>query len=240
VDPELSEGSPLRTGEPEAQAPSRDARRRGPLRFVAPALGLATAVALIALLVYGVIARAPDTDIDDSLAGGRAVPAPSYRLAVLRRGSLGRRLQAKVAPALGDGRVSPSELRGTPYVLNVWASWCVPCRDEAPELTRAWRRERPRGVLFVGLDMQDSAEDARAFMDHYGVDYLNIRDPTNETPHRYGATGVPETYFISGRGEIVGHVIGVVSPAQLRAGIAAAVAGRPEAARQGGEQRPTR
>jgi cytochrome c biogenesis protein CcmG/thiol:disulfide interchange protein DsbE len=215
-------------------------RRRGPLRFLAPAFGIAVAVGLIALLVYGVAARSPDTHIDDSLANSQAVPAPSYRLAVLRHGSLGRRLERQVSPALADGFVSPAELRGTPYVLNVWASWCVPCRDEAPELTRAWRRERPRGVLFVGLDMQDSAEDARAFMDHYGVDYLNIRDPTNETPHRYGATGVPETYFISARGEIVGHVIGVVSPAQLQAGIAAAVAGRPQAARQGGEQRPTR
>jgi hypothetical protein len=95
-------------------------------------------------------------------------------------------------------------------------------------------------VLFVGLNMQDTVEDARAFMNHYGIDYLNIRDPTNEVPHRYGATGVPETYFISARAEIVGHVIGVVTPAQLRAGIAAAVAGRPQSARDGGVQLPAR
>ncbi len=95
-------------------------------------------------------------------------------------------------------------------------------------------------MLFVGLDMQDVTEDARTFTRHFNIDYLNIRDPTNDVARHYGATGVPETFFISARGDVVNHVIGVVSTAQLQAGIAAAVAGRPHAARQGGAQRPTR
>jgi cytochrome c biogenesis protein CcmG/thiol:disulfide interchange protein DsbE len=215
-------------------------RRPRPLRLLAPALGLCVAVGFIALLAYGLIARSPNTGIDDSLAQSRPFPAPAFRLAVLRRGSLGAALERRVAPALADGFVSPAELRGTSYVLNIWASWCVPCRDEAPELVREWRRVRPRGVLFVGLDMQDAPEDARAFMDHFRIDYLNVRDPTNATAHRYGATGVPETFFISARGAIVNHVIGVVTPRQLRDGIADAVAGRPQTARRGGAQRPAR
>jgi hypothetical protein len=77
-------------------------------------------------------------------------------------------------------------------------------------------------------------------MDHFEVDYLNLRDRTNQTFRRYGAAGLPETWFISARGDIVNHVIGVITPAQLRGGVAAAVTGRPEAARQGGEQRPAR
>jgi cytochrome c biogenesis protein CcmG, thiol:disulfide interchange protein DsbE len=218
---------------------TRDRRFR-PLRYLAPAVGLAAAIGLVALLAYGVIARSPDTTIDDSLARNQPIAAPSYRLAVLRHGSLGPRLERTLSPALADGRVSASELRGTPYVLNIWASWCVPCREEAPVLVREWRRARPRGVLFVGIDMQDADEDADAFMDHFGVDYLNLRDPTNKTFRRYGATGVPETWFINARGEIVNHVIGVITPAQVRGGIAAAVTGRPEAARRGGEQRPPR
>ena len=221
-------------------SPQPATRRRGPLGLLVPGLGIAAAVALIALLVYGVTARAPDTRIDDSLARNQPVPAPSYRLKVLLHGALGPRLERRLAPALADGWVSPRELRGTPYVLNIWASWCDPCRLEAPELVRAWRQARPEGVLFLGLDMQDTTGDARDFMDQFGVDYLNIRDPTNDTPHRYGATGVPETYFVDASGDIVNHVIGVVTPAQLRSGIAAAVSGRPEAARRGGEQRPTR
>lgn len=215
-------------------------RRLRPLRFLAPVVGIAAAVGLVALLAYGVIARNPDTTIDDSLSRDQPIPAPSYRLAVLRHGTLGRHLEHKLSPALADAHVSPSELRGTPYVLNIWASWCVPCREEAPVLVREWRRVRARGVLFVGIDMQDTDEDAGAFMNHFAVDYLNLRDPTNKTFRRYGATGLPETWFISARGDIVNHVIGVITPAQLRGGIAAAVTGRPEAARRGGEQRPPR
>jgi len=214
--------------------------RAGPLRFVPLAVGVLAAVSLAALLAYGLVARAPNTTIDDSLAHERSIPAPPFRLAVLRAGSLGARLESLVAPALADSWVSPSELRNVPYVLNIWASWCVPCRQEAPELVRAWHRARPRGVLFVGLDMQDAPEDARSFMDHFGIDYLNVRDPTNATPHRYGTTGVPETFFISARGDIVNHVIGVVTPAQLRTGVTAAVVGRTVAARQGGARRPPR
>lgn len=215
-------------------------RPRGVRRHVMPTLAAAVALALVALLAYGVSMQSPDRSIDESLARDRPVPAPAYRLAVLRHGSLGPRLTRQLAPALRDGRVSPTELRGTPYLLNIWASWCVPCRDEAPVLVRGWRRARPQGMLFVGLDMQDTPEDARAFMDHFGIDYLNIRDPTNDTSHRYHATGVPETYFVSARGDIVSHVIGVITPAQLQAGIAAARSGRPQAARRGGRQLPPR
>jgi cytochrome c biogenesis protein CcmG, thiol:disulfide interchange protein DsbE len=215
-------------------------RRFRPLRFLVRALGLAAAAGLVALLAYGVIARNPDTTIDDSLARNEPIAAPAYHLSVLRHGKLGARLERALAPALADGRVASAELRGTPYVLNLWASWCVPCRAEAPVLVREWHRARSRGVLFVGIDMQDTDEDAGSFMDHFGVDYLNLREPTNKTLRRYGATGIPETWFVSARGEIVNHVIGVVTSAQLRAGIAAAVAGRPQAPRQGGDQRPPR
>lgn len=214
--------------------------RRSPLRFLVPVLGAGAAAALVALLVYGVLTQSPSTRIDERLSRDQATAAPGYRLQVLRAGSLGPRLDRAVAPALKDRWVQPRELRGTPYVLNIWASWCIPCREEAPLLERQWRAQRPRGVLFVGLNMQDFREDARSFMDGFGVDYLNIRDPTNETSRRYGATGLPETFFVSARGQVVNHVIGVVSADQLRRGIAAAVSGRPEAAREGGPRRKAR
>jgi cytochrome c biogenesis protein CcmG/thiol:disulfide interchange protein DsbE len=231
--------SSARTQTTESSSEERRPRSVRSVALVVPVLVVTVALILVGLLAYGVIARAPDTSIDDSLAHNQAVAAPPYRLAVLRHGSLGPGLERKLAPALADGHVSPTELRGTPYVLNIWASWCVPCRDEAPELVREWRRTRPRGVLFVGLDMQDAPADARDFLDRFGIDYLNIRDPTNETSHRYSATGVPETFFVSAHGDIVSHIIGVVTPAQLREGVTAAVAGRPAAARQGGARRST-
>lgn len=204
------------------------------------AVTLLTVGGLLALLVYGLIARSPDTSIDDALARADTLPAPSYRLAVLRPGALGARLEPLLKPVLSDGRVSDRELRGTPYVLNFWASWCVPCREEAPRLERAWRAARPTGTLFVGLDMQDITEDAEHFMDTFEIDYLNIRDPANDIARKYGVTGVPETFFISASGNVAGHVIGVVTPAQLRQGIAAARAGRPRPAREGGARKPVR
>jgi cytochrome c biogenesis protein CcmG/thiol:disulfide interchange protein DsbE len=224
---------------PDSDLPNPEGR--SVLRRLPLVAALLAGSVLVGLLAYGVIARNPNTSIDDNLAKAQAAPAPGYRLQTLRRGTLGPTLTTKLTPALADGWVADRELRGTPYVLNVWASWCEPCREEAPLLQRAWREQgRPQGVLFVGLDMQDVRQDARSFMDDFGVDYLNIRDPSNTVPRRYGVTGVPETFFITAQGRVVDHVIGVVTPAQLRGGMAAARSGVPRGAQQGGARRPTR
>jgi cytochrome c biogenesis protein CcmG, thiol:disulfide interchange protein DsbE len=132
------------------------------------------------------------------------------------------------------------ELRGTPVVLNFWASWCAPCRVEAPVLERGWRQAGRQGVLFVGLNLQDVTGDARNFLREFGVTYLNVREPDDETLRRYGATGLPETYFISAGGDVVAHVIGAIDEVQLSTGIDAARNGRPAKAREGGERQRTR
>lgn len=215
--------------------PSRVSRVRWVLRGLAASVPLL----LIALLIYGVMAQSPNTSIDDSLGRGRTTIAPSFRLAVLQAGSLGMPLEPKLAGVFRRPAVTLGELRGTPLVLNFWASWCVPCQEEASTLEGAWRQQaRGRGVLFVGLDMQDVTTDADRFMRHYAIDYPNIRDPSNDVARTYGVTGVPETFFISSSGEIVGHVIGVSSTAQLTAGIAAALSGQVQGARRGGSQGP--
>ena len=198
------------------------------------------ATAFVGLLLWGLTTAAPGTSIDEALARGDSAPAPAFRLEVLRRGNLGRRLTEQVDGALADGEVDVRELRGTPFVLNFWASWCVPCREEAPLLQRRWEEARKDGVLFVGLDMQDVREDARAFLDEFRIDFLTIRDGGNTIARRYETTGIPETFFVTARGEIVGHVIGVVSAEQLDDGIAAATRGRSRPAASGGDQRPTR
>lgn len=224
-----------------APAPAEGARRRGPLRYLGGTIAVTVAALFVALMVYGVLARSPNSTIDDSLARGQAAVSPPFTLPVLQRGALGRGLSAKLVPALVDHRVSVAELRGTPVVLNVWASWCDPCRQEAPILERTWRRAgRPRGVLFLGLDQQDVEGDARRFMRQFAIDYLNVRDGSDEVPRRFGASGVPETYFIDARGKVVDHVVGVLSPSQLRQGMAAARAGRPLGVRDGGARRSAR
>ena len=225
---------------PDQSTPTARSRWR-PLRYATRGLAFVLPLLLIGLLVYGVIARSPNTSIDDHLARAQRVAAPAFELEVLERGDLGPALASRVTPALSDGKVALRELRGVPVVLNFWASWCVPCREEAPLLQRTWRQlGRPQGVLFLGLDMQDITGDARDFLREFDIDYLNIRDPSNPVARSYGVTGVPETFFIDRAGRIVGHVVGVTSAAQLRTGMAAARSGRVAGTRQGGAQGKTR
>ncbi len=210
---------------------------RSPARRALRAAGILAAVAFVALLVYGLTTKATNSTIDDALSRGEAVPAPGFTLSALADGS---GAGAAWSRAAADGSVALRELRGTPLVLNFWASWCDPCRAEAKVLERAWKEQSSGGVLFVGLDVQDAREDARDFIAQFGLTFPHVRDPGNDTQRAWGVTGLPETYFIAADGRVVGHVIGTVDDAQLRDGVTAAKAGRPAGAEEGGEQRPVR
>jgi cytochrome c biogenesis protein CcmG, thiol:disulfide interchange protein DsbE len=167
------------------------------------------------------------------------VDAPDFELDVLQLGEVPARLHGTVERASADGRLALAELQGTPIVLNMWASWCDPCRVEAPVLERGWRAAGRQGVIFLGLDMQDAREDARKFLTEFSISYPNVREAGREVARRYGATGLPETFFISARGQVVGHVVGALDHRQLQAGIAAARTGRPAAAQRGGARQAT-
>jgi cytochrome c biogenesis protein CcmG/thiol:disulfide interchange protein DsbE len=185
--------------------------------------------AFVALIAYGVIAQAPNDSIDASLASGHPRRAPGFSLSVLEHGDAGR-----AGKALEDGRLDLRELRGRPLLLNLWASWCEPCRSEMPLLARTWAADRRHRVIFLGLDQQDVSSDARAFLEHFHVGYPTIRDPGDQTARAYGATGVPETFFISATGRVVAHVIGAINAEQLTMGLRSARLGRQVAPVQGG------
>jgi cytochrome c biogenesis protein CcmG/thiol:disulfide interchange protein DsbE len=194
-------------------------------------VGLLAAAAFVALLVYGITSKAPNRTIDDSLARGEAIAPPAFDLATLADGS---DPPAAWRRAAADGRVRLRELRGTPVVVNFWASWCDPCRAEAKVLERGYKAAD--GALFVGIDTEDATEDARDFIDQFSLTFPHVRDNGRETRRDWGVTGLPETFFIAADGRVVGHVIGSVDDQQLRDGIAAAKAGRPQSAAEGGEQ----
>jgi cytochrome c biogenesis protein CcmG/thiol:disulfide interchange protein DsbE len=215
------------------------ARSRSAVSAALRCLGVLAALGFVALLVYGVTTQAPDRTIDDALARAEAVHAPDFELDVLERGRVPRAVAPVIDRAAADGRIALSELRGTPVVLNFWASWCDPCRVEAPMLERGWRQAGREGVLFLGLDMQDVTGDAREFLRAFSISYPNVHEAGKEVSRRYGVTGLPETFFISRRGRIVGHVIGALTPGQLRAGVAAARSGRPAPASRGGDRQST-
>jgi cytochrome c biogenesis protein CcmG/thiol:disulfide interchange protein DsbE len=116
-----------------------------------------------------------------------------------------------------DGQqVTLADLKGKGVVVNFWASWCDPCRDEAALLETAWQREQGNDIVFVGLDYLDQEPSAKAYLAEYGISYPNGPDLQSQAARRYGVKGVPETYFVNPEGEIVQAVIGpLTSAAQL-------------------------
>ena len=114
------------------------------------------------------------------------------------------------APLLmGTGSLSLDDLAGKPAVLNFWASWCEPCKDEAPLLRRAHDEYGDR-VTFVGIDIRDARSDALQFVTDHDLDYQHVRDEDLEIYDDYGLTGQPETFFLDENGVIIEHVNGPI------------------------------
>ena len=115
-----------------------------------------------------------------------------------------------------DGqRLQLSDFRGQVVLLNFWASWCPPCRVEAPVLQRAAERLDSAGLVVIGIDVWDDAAQARAFLDEFGVTYPNVEDTTRSIPVEYGVTGLPETFVISRSGVLVRRWVGPINDEQL-------------------------
>jgi cytochrome c biogenesis protein CcmG/thiol:disulfide interchange protein DsbE len=106
--------------------------------------------------------------------------------------------------------ISLDDLKGKGVVLNFWASWCDPCRDEAALLEATWRAEQDNGIVFLGLDYLDQEPAALAYLKEYDITYPNGPDLRSEAARRYGIKGVPETFFIDSSGNIVEIIIGPI------------------------------
>ena len=125
---------------------------------------------------------------------------------------LGRPAAAFSLTTFAGAPVSLEGLRGKVVMLNFWASWCVPaCYDEAPALERTWREYKDKGVVVVGVDIQDKEEAARKFLAEFGLSFPNAPDPADRVAVDYGVYGVPETFFIDRQGRVRFKKVGALT-----------------------------
>jgi cytochrome c biogenesis protein CcmG/thiol:disulfide interchange protein DsbE len=178
---------------------------RGKLVLQAVAIGLVGL--LLALLGWRLASTSQGQNVAVDIDGGAKPQAPDFTLPLVG----------------GDEAIRLSTYRGKAVVLNFWASWCAPCRDEAPLLQAASERWRDRDVVFIGVNVQDFEGDAKRFVDEYGITYLNVKDGSGSTLGRFGVGGLPETYFVDREGRIVARVISAVEEDTLEQSIELAV-----------------
>lgn len=108
-----------------------------------------------------------------------------------------------------------SELRGQVVVINFWASWCPPCREEAPYLEQTWRKYKDQGVVFIGVDYVDTEKEALAYIEEFDITYFNGPDLGTRISQAYNMQGVPETFYIAKNGALSGLKIGPLVPPEL-------------------------
>ena len=185
-------------------------QRPGPIATV---VGVFAAL-LIALLVYGVLKTGPDTSLDSAVQSGKRPAAPG---ATVKLNDLG-----------GGPARSLAGYRGKVVVLNFWASWCDPCRDEAPILERAQRRlTTAGGGTVLGVTYKDYAADSRAFVRKLKLTYPSLRDDQLKLAPKYGTTKLPETFVIDRRGRVVAISRGQLDQKFLDHALDRALAGGP-------------
>ena len=178
-------------------------------RLFVPILAAVVALGLVGLLAYGLMSRSADDSIEQAVADGNFPPAPSAELPVL--GS--------------DGVRSVADLRGKVVVLNFWASWCVPCRTEAPILERAHKRLTASGAgTVLGVTYNDSTPASLKFADQTGMSFPSVRDVGTKLAARYGTNRIPETFVIDRRGRVVDLYRGQIDQAFIDRALAKAQA----------------
>ena len=146
-------------------------------------------LAVIGLLSYGLLNKSTE-----ALEPGEMMPANSL-------------------PTLsGEGSGSIADYRGRWVLVNVWASWCTPCRDESPALERFYRAHRERRFMILGIDSNDLSDDALSFVRKYGITYPQLRDGSGDySQEELGTTGVPESFLVGPDGRLVLHRLGPVT-----------------------------
>ncbi len=165
-------------------------------RIAAMGASAVVVVAFLALMAWGLLNNESVTSRSGILRVGK--PAPDFTMTLL-----------------DGGELALSQYQGRPVVINFWASWCPPCRQEAVALEAAWRAHAGTGVQFIGVDLQDREADARAYIREFDVTYPNGTDIGGRISVDYGVIGLPVTFFVSRGGVVERRFVGAISRAKL-------------------------
>jgi len=158
------------------------------------------ALAVVGLLTYGLVKKG-----GASIGLGEPIPNATTPLPHLD----------------GTGTGSVADYRGRWVLVNVWASWCDPCRTESPDLQRFYDAHRGSDFTILGIDSNDLSDDALNFVQRYGITYPQLRDGNGDfAEHDLGTTGVPESFLVSPQGNLVLHSLGPVSERYLESNVA--------------------
>jgi cytochrome c biogenesis protein CcmG/thiol:disulfide interchange protein DsbE len=145
------------------------------------------ATLLVGLLAYGLTTTGSDTTLDSAMAAGERVAPPATR----------------ELPVLGgDGTGSLADYEGKVVLVNVWASWCEPCRDELPLIQKAHEMLSARGGTVLGIDVKENSGAALKAVDEFGLTFPNLRDRDGSYVREWGQTGYPENYVIDRQGRV--------------------------------------
>ncbi len=155
-------------------------------------------IVFLGLLAFVTLRTNRPASISVALARGLTPDAPAFDLP---------RLDA-------EGSLTLESLRGKVVVVNFWASWCIPCKEEAPALEATWQRYKDQGVVVLGVNVQDLIPEATRFLKTTKTTYPSVRDKDNSIYRAYGLTGVPETFFVDRSGRIVRKFPGAVTDPQ--------------------------
>jgi cytochrome c biogenesis protein CcmG/thiol:disulfide interchange protein DsbE len=155
---------------------------------------LAGVLALLALLAYGIAQNQNSESIDSQLASGKRPKPPALEL----------------PPLKGGAPVTLASYRGKVVVLNFWASWCPPCKEEAPVLSRWQPRLKSHDATIVGIDVLDVSSDAQEFVAQHKLDFPHLRDEDGSRLKSFQVVGYPETVVLDRQGRIAATSRGVV------------------------------
>ena len=162
-------------------------------------------IGLLAFIVTQLLTPASTTTPADPLVGH---PAPAFTLTLLR-------------PDGSQNTLSLADLKGKAVVLNFWASWCAPCKEEMPLLEQTWKQMQAQGkdVVFLGVDFQESSSAAASFLQQHDISYQIGLDTDGAVAQKYDITSLPQTVFINRQGTVASRIPGELTSKTLTSGL---------------------